>query len=294
MVAGQPYPLLPAPDAAHAVYMDDDGRLWLVDLTDGNERQLAEGTNLSRLQMWGNAQTLLVGVYLSAAEGEGISTGHVATLDIVSGDIQIFDEEYLSLGRPAMAPDGQTIAYDVSAFSTDEINGRIYQPDRGSQPLNPDLFDGLEGERPCNLFNPAWSPDSRQIAWLCSSEAGSRLIVFDLVRRTAMTVFTWQPAQFGALPPSPVWSIDGKWLAIEIWANNEDESGLWVLPADGTLPRLNVPTGHEPIWLNPTQLIYADLDENMNGDIKLFDLDYGETNVLDLPAGSSLLLVPPY
>ena len=50
-----------------------------------------------------------------------------------------------------------------------------------------------------------------------------------------MTVFTWQPAQFGALPPSPVWSPDGKWLAIEIWANNQDESGLWVLPADGTL-----------------------------------------------------------
>jgi hypothetical protein len=28
----------------------------------------------------------------------------------------------------------------------------------------------------------------------------------------------------------------------------------------------------------------------MNGDIKLFDLDYGETDVLDLPAGSTLSL----
>jgi hypothetical protein len=161
--------------------------------------------------------------------------------------------------------------------------------------LDPTLFAGLEGEESCDLYNPAWSPNGRQLAWLCRAEGGFHLVVFDLVRGTAMTVFTWQPAQFGALPPSPVWSPDGKWLAIEIWANNEGESGLWVLPADGTLARLHVPTGHQPIWLNPSQLFYADLDENMNGDIKLFDLDYGETrSVLDLPSGSSLLLVPPY
>lgn len=293
-VAAQRYNMLPAPDAAHAVYMDDDRRLWLVDLTDGSERQLAEGTDLSWLYLWGDAHTLLLGVFLSAAESEGLSTGHVATLDIDSGELHVIDEAYLSLGRPALAPDGQSIAYDVSAFYADVINSRIYHPDIGSQPLDPALFDGLEGERPCNLYNPAWSPDGRQLAWLCGTEAGSRLVVFDLVRRTAMTVFTWQPAQFGALPPSPVWSIDGKWLAIEIWANNEDESGLWVLPADGTMARLHVPTGREPIWLNPSQLFYADVDENMNGDIKLFDLDYGERGVLDLPARSTVLLTPPF
>ena len=290
-VAEQRYPLLPAPDAAHAVYMDDDRRLWLVDLADGSEGQLAEGTDLSGLYLWGDAHTLLLGVFLSTTESEGLSTGHVATLDIDSDELQIIEEEYLSLGRPAMAPDGQSVAYDISAFSTDEINGRIYQPDSGSQPLDPALFAGLEGESSCNLYNPAWSPDGRQLAWLCGTEAGSRLVVFDLMRQTAMTVFAWQPAQFGALPPSPVWSIDGKWLAIEIWANNEDESGLWVLPADGTLARLHIPTGHNPIWLNPSQLIFADLDENMNGDIKLFDLDYGEIDVLDLPAGSTVLLL---
>jgi hypothetical protein len=294
-VAEQRHPLLPAPDAARAVYMDDDGRLWLVDLADGSERQLAEGADLSWLQVWGDSHTLLLGVFLSEAESEGASIGHLATLDIDSGELQIIEEEYLSLGRPAMAPDGQSIAYDISAFSAEAVSGRIYLPDDGSQPLDPALFAGLEGESSCNLYNPAWSPDGRQIAWLCSGEAGSRLSVFDLVRQTAMTVFVWQPAQFGALPPSPVWSIDGKWLAIEIWANSEDESGLWILPADGTLARFHIPTGHDPIWLNPSQLIYADLDENMNGDIKLVDLDLGEIRgVLDLPAGSTVLLTPPY
>lgn len=291
-VAEQGYPLLPAPDAAHAVYMDEGRRLWLVNLASGSETRLAEGADLSGLHLWGDAHALLLGVFLSATESEGPSTGHLATLDIFSGELQVIEEEHLSQGRPALAPDGQSIAYDISAFSTDVINSRIYQPDSGWQALDPALFDGMERERPCNFYNPAWSPDGRQLAWLCGGEAGSHLIVFDLVRRTAMTVFTWQAAQFGALPPSPVWSSDGKWLAIEIWANNEDETGLWVLPADGTMARLHLPTGHDPLWLNSSQLVYADLDENMNGDIKLFDLDFGEIGVLDLPAGSMMLLAP--
>ena len=107
-LAEQRYNILPAPDAAHAVYMDDDRRLWLVDLADGSERQLAEGTDLSWLHLWGDAHTLLLGVFLSATESEGPSVGHVATLDIDSGELQMVDEEYLSLGRPALAPDGQS------------------------------------------------------------------------------------------------------------------------------------------------------------------------------------------
>jgi hypothetical protein len=290
-VAEQRYPLLPAPDAAHAVYMDDDHHLWLVDLADGSERQLAEGADLSWLYLWGDSRTLLLGLLLPAAPSEALDDSHLATLDIESGQLKLIEEDYVSLGRPAMAPNGQSIAYDISPFETDGTTGRIYQPDTGSQPLDPALFAGLEEEESCDLYNPAWSPDGRQLAWLCRAEGGFHLAVFDLVRQTGMTVFTWQPAQFGALPPSPVWSPDGKRLAIEIWANNKDESGLWVLPADGMLARLHVPTGHNPLWLNPSQLIYADLDENMNGGFKLVDLDTGGTGILELPAGSTLLLL---
>jgi hypothetical protein len=80
------------------------------------------------------------------------------------------------------------------------------------QPLEPALFDGLEEVQPCDFYNPAWSPNGRQLAWLCGGVAGSRLVVFDLVRWTAMTLFAWQPARSGALPPSPVSSSDRKLL----------------------------------------------------------------------------------
>jgi hypothetical protein len=282
--------IVPAPDAAHAVYMDEGRHLWLVDLADGSERQLAEGVELAGPPLWGNAHTLLLGVFLSASEREGLSAGHVATLDIDSGDLRIIDEEHVSMGRPALAPDGQSIAYAIAASSSNSITGRIYHPDSGIQLLDPAVFDGLEGEQPGILYNPAWSPDGRQLAWLCGANADSRLVVFDLVRQTATTIFTWRPAQFGALPPSPVWSMDGKWLAIEIWATSEGETGLWVLPADGTLARFHAPSGRDPVWLNPSQLIYSSLDENMNGDIRLFDLYYGDRGVLDLPTGSTVLL----
>jgi len=293
-VAAQPNPLLPAPDAAHAVFMDEDQTLWLADLDVGNETRLAEGAELSWPVVWGDAQTLLVGVYLTESEVEGLSSGHIATLDIESGELLVIDKEYLSLGRPAMARDQGSIAYDISAYHGVAVNGRIFRPESGSLPFDPALFDGFDREQPCNLFNPAWSPNGKQLAWLCGGESGIRLVVFDLVRETAMTIFTWQPAQFGALPPTPVWSQDGKMLAIEIWANNREESGLWVFPSDGTLARLYVPTGHDPIWLNPSQLIYADLDENMNGDNKLVDLDYGATGVFAMPPGSMILLAPPF
>ncbi|MBK8901580.1 MAG: hypothetical protein IPM53_10385 [Anaerolineaceae bacterium] len=280
-VAERPYSMLPAPDAAHIVYMDENNRLWLIDLAEGNDKQLAEDSELAGLYLWGDNDTLLLGVFLSANEKEGPSTGHLAKLDIDNGQLQIIDDAYLSHGRPAMSPDGQSIAYD----------GRIYRPDNGSQTLDLTQFTGLESEDPCSLYNPAWSEDGRQLAWLCSGKVGSRLIVFDMVRQTAMTIFTWQPAQFGALPPSPVWSIDEKWVAIEIWANNNDENGLWVLPADGTMARLHLPTGHDPIWLNSTQLFYSDRDEDMNGDIKLHDLDFGQMGILELPSTGAILLL---
>ncbi|HSG15958.1 MAG TPA: hypothetical protein VLE70_06500 [Anaerolineae bacterium] len=49
---------LPSPDAAHAVYIDDGHRLWLMDLADGSERQLAAGIDLSWLYNWGDDHTM--------------------------------------------------------------------------------------------------------------------------------------------------------------------------------------------------------------------------------------------
>jgi hypothetical protein len=295
---------LPAPDAAHAVYMDEERRLWLIDLTAGRERQLATGVDLSRLYQWGDDHTLLLGVWLTTAESEGAATGHVAMLDVDSGELQVIDEEYLSLGRPALAPDGETVAYDISPFYSDVVlNGRVYHPVSGSRPIDPTLFEMPGEERPWHLYNPAWSPDSTQLAWLWGAETGTRLVLFDLTRQTATTALTWQPAQFGALPPSPVWSPDGRRLAVEIWANNEAEAGLWLMAINGSDARRISATGSGPVWLSSHELVYTDCNEN-SCENRLLDLVSGTTVRLDLPlvswdnehrerAGSRITVVTP-
>lgn len=292
---------LPAPDAAHAVYMDNEDQLWLIDLADGSERPFAQGVHLSRFYQWGDAHTLLLGVWLTPAESEGAAAGHMATLDIDSGKLQVINEKYLSLGRPALAPDGQTVAYDLSPFHADvALTGYLYHPDGGSSPIDPALFNGLGDERPWHLYNPAWSPDGRQLAWLWGAEAGSRLVRFDLDGQKATTLLTWQPAGFAALPPAPLWSPDGQWLAIEVWASNEAESGLWLVAADGSDARRisaassSFAVGSGLIWLSSHELVYVACDDNYNNcENRLFDLASETTMLLDLPPDSIVLLAPP-
>lgn len=286
--------LLPAPDLLNAAFMDDEGLLWIADLENGGKRQLAEGFTLASLYGWGNARTLLLGVWLPGEAAEGNGTGHLAVLDVESGELKVLDEDHLSIGVPDMVPGGETIAYDISPFYEDaETGGRLYAPARGSQLFALANFSGLASDPPWHLANPTWSPSGRQLAWKWSTEEGlSSIVVFDLFLQTAESLFTWRPKGFGALAPTPAWSPDGAWLAAEIWADNVDESGLWLLAVDGSTARRVSGSGSNPHWLNRRQLIYADCDADQMCSNLIFDLDSENSAELDMPGGT-VLLPPP-
>jgi len=293
---------LPAPDAAHAVYMDDERRLWLIDLADGSERPVAEGVPFSWLYQWGDAQTLLVGVWLAPGESDGNGVGHMATVDVETGRLQVIDEAYVSLGRPALAPDGESVAYDVSPFYTDVAHtGYVYHPQRGSQPVDVSPFVPPGEAQLTHLYNPAWSPDGAQLAWLLGNGTGTRLVVFDLGQETARDLLVWPPAQLGALPPAPAWSPDGKWLAVEVWARTAVQSGVWLAPAgdDGAAVHVSSAVtssaaGSGLVWLSAGGLVYVACDENVNNCVNvLFDVESGTKARLDLPAGAVVLQAPP-
>ena len=277
-----------SPDLSYAAYFDGDGRLWLADLLSGNIQQLASDADLAWSVSWGDDRTLLLGVWLNLEEKEGQSSGHLATLGIESGRLQVLDKAYLSLGRPAMAPDGQTIAYDISPYYRDiSGTGRLYEPETGSKSFELDAYGDAAKDRPWHLFNPVWSPDGTRLTWQWNTPEGSaELIAFDLLRSVATRLHSWQPRGFGALPPSAVWQPEGTQVALEIWASEPEDSGLWVLAADGGSAVHVSSGGSNAHWLETGRLVFADCDANQMCTNKLFDLATGRADTLELPTGT--------
>ena len=276
-----------SPDGRYTAYLTlEDNKLWLINNTTGDQQQLAADVTLSGYLLWGDNDTLFTGVWLDPSEGDGPNNGHIATLDVNSGVLQILDESRLSNGRPALLSDYNWAAFDVFPAGPDDIlTGRHYHPDSGLQTFDQTAYAGNTGNP---IGNPAWSPDPSKIAWL--SFAGERTVaqVFDVEAKTAVTIFDWDPARFGALIPSPQWSPDGQWLLLEVWANGPDGSGVWLLAPDGSSQTLIDWQGKEPYWANENQIVFG-----ANDGLRLYDLTSGETFKLDLPSGSWQLGVTP-
>ncbi len=275
-----------SPDGRYIAYFNDAQELWLINNVTGDQQQLAGDVTLSGYLLWGDNDTLLTGVWLEPSEADGPNNGHIAALDANSGRLQILDESRLSGGRPALLSDYNWAAFDVFPAGPDDIlTGRHYHPDSGLQTFDQTAYVGNTGNP---IGNPAWSPDPSKIAWL--SFAGERTVaqVFDVEAKTAVTIFDWDPARFGALIPSPIWSPDGQWLLLEVWANGPEGSGVWLLAPDGSSQILIDGQGKEPYWVNENQIVFG-----VNDGLRLYDLITGETFKLELPAGSWQLGVTP-
>ena len=276
-----------APDGRHAAYLNDERQLWLIDTATGTQQQLASDYDLSGFLLWGNSQTLFVGVWLNPDEAEGPNNGHITTIDIETGAVQILAEDRLSGGRPALAADGETVAFDVFTTSQDDVlNGRLYHPDIGLQIFDPTTFSGGIGHP---VQNPGWSPDGNKIAWISYDGDRSILQIFDLETKTAAAPLDWNAARFGALVPSPVWSPDGQWIALEVWASNLHETGLWLVASKGSETRFIAQQGNNPRWFNETLLVFG----LTNAPI-LYDVTTTRQRRMELPTGATYVTLTPW
>ncbi|MDX1415505.1 MAG: hypothetical protein R3293_15025 [Candidatus Promineifilaceae bacterium] len=277
-----------SPDGRYAAYLTDNNELWLVDGSTGQQEQLAAERSLSGFLMWGSDTVLFTGVWLDPNEGEGPNNGHIATINIEEEGrpLTILDETRLSSSRPALSPDGQTVAFDVFQTGPDDITSRLYHYDSGLTVFDPGAFE-MQGEMIDQArFNPSFSPDGRFMTWLSSTGERVGLQLYDLQEESARQIFDWDPARFGALIPSPIWSPDGQWLALEVWANGPQGSGLWLIDPDGGSQNLIDQTlidsqGRDPVWINEKQIVFG-----VNGGLRRYDLESGTLAILDLPVGS--------
>ncbi len=270
-----------SPDGRFAAYLTDDRHLWLIDTGSGERRRLAAEYNLSTYLAWADNDTLFAGVWLSPDEADGPNVGHITTIDVENDEVFILDEGQLSASHPAMAADGQRIAYAVLSVSAEDIlTSRLYAPDTGLERFDPSAFTAQDLiDRP--RFNPAWSADGRQLAWLASTGERVGLQIFDLEVKTAVQIFDWDPARFGAILPAPAWSADGQWLALEIYTNNPADAGTWLIASDGSSKIQISSEGMEPHWVNESQLVYL-----THSGPRFYDVSSGDSFEMDLPQGS--------
>lgn len=273
-----------SPDGRFAAYLDDAHQLWLIDGATLEMSPISEGSAVPTILGWGDADTLFVGTWLDTNEADGPNNGHLTLVDIAVREAVILDEEHLSAYRPAFLPADGRIAFDAIPGLNDTLNGRIYDPTTGVQPFDPSGFSTSGEPVDGVVMNPAWSPDGSQLAWLRPAGERTYLQLFDLEANTAVTLFDWDPARFGALVPSPKFSPDGQWLALEVWANGLEGSGVWLLAADSSSQTLLSPEGRDPLWLNDGRLAFS-----ASGQPLLYDVTAGQTFRLVLPEGSSVM-----
>jgi hypothetical protein len=195
--------------------------LWVMDADGLHKRKLAPDSELASVSGSGRLLARLVNL--------GRRRHHLIITTLAGKKVRMFafrpssaDED--DFRRPTWAPDESAVAFEGSAT----LN-RVYVAERrkGVRVIARGRF----------LYSPAWSPDSRLIAFRrCPDEppiAGCDLMVTrrdgSHTRVVARDIDTEDPSWFGPPLPDP-WSPNGHWLVfarnVQIYVIRPDGSGL--------------------------------------------------------------------
>jgi dipeptidyl aminopeptidase/acylaminoacyl peptidase len=178
----------------------------------------------------------------SAQPGPGVM-GYLTAVGTDGTGYRVLDAEHdIGPGGFDLAPDGQTIAYGGGS------TGWLYRWDVGTEPFDPAAY-GLAGPQGVHIGSPAWSPDGTKLAWIAGRGTQIGVALFDLQVGSGQFLYPYQPLGRDGWPPAPVWSPDGRWLALVSWAQNPAEQGVWVVRVDGQQQEARVlGPGSAPTW----------------------------------------------
>jgi WD40 repeat protein len=245
-------------DGRYALFQPEhDPDIWLADLTTGERRNLTEASNrYNGLPQWwpGHQDLIIFGSSVDLGPGFGYPT--IVRTD--GSDYRVLDQE--RGGSLALSADGEMLAY--GGF---DDSGRIVR--RGSEPEDFHPLDyGLDVEK---VFQPAWSPDGRKLAWKVSGDPErhgwtSGVAVFDLENRSAELFHTYAAVGGGTVPHHLSWSPNGAWLA-HVTFNERAEDGrrpnLWIAHPDGQ-GEISLGNAFESIWSpDGSQIAYCLYDD---------------------------------
>jgi Tol biopolymer transport system component len=252
---------LPSPDLKQAVHYDgthDKTTLWIIDLETHEQRQVATDRVIVCLFDWMDGDTLLLSTTDRSEAFEGAyHFGHLTALDTRTGEVRVLDSEDLCSSLPAVSPDGERIAY--STFR----GARLYEWPGGPQVFDMTPFRQLSQIDDLTLTSPAWSPDGQRLAWIVLGRFGATddvqgaVLILDTYAHTAEMLHPFVPLGYGGLVAAPVWSPDGRWLALVAITHEGVGAGTWLIAADGGQEFLvseSVMT--DPFWTAKGQLVW--------------------------------------
>ncbi len=255
--------------------------IWLVEMATGEARNLTNTPDRYEVNpMWwpGREDVLVFG---SDPLEDVWNREFPSVIGLDGAGYEVLDEN--GGGLRSLSTDGQAIAYGGY-----DSPGAIYRWDKGVEAFDP-LEYGVNAEK---LFQPAWSPDGRLLAWNVGGnlvgDGGyhSGVAVFDLEAKTGRFFHVFAPEGGGMVPSYLEWSADGDWLAFVTFGEppvTGRAPKLWVIRPDGS-EETYVGEGLEPTWSYDGEWL-AFLRTNDAGHLELSLAEVGTwaTQVVDLP-----------
>lgn len=271
------------PSATLALHAESEARTVTLFRLPSGEREIIEldATLMIRSYRvrWLNDSTAVVAV---TSDGRVLqaTTGHLALLDVDSGQLTVLEPEVSSYTRFSVGPDGR-IVYDVRrAWHDGEIVPPV--PD-GSTTLDTAI------ERYGALSNPVLSPDGTKLAGATGGDFALHshgYVVIDLQAGSSTVVHTVDPPDTDAVIPWGItWSPGSRWLALDPPSWDPVEDGVWVVSPNGATKRYLGIRTHTPVWIDADHLVFA---ATVDGEtrLQLYDAATGERVTLDVPVGA--------